>query len=45
MPIPKTAQLRRRLARTALFGLVQGAAYTAGSALVGAGIWWLQGLL
>ncbi len=45
MPAPKTTRLRRRLARTALFSLVKGAAYAAGSALVGAGVWWLQELL
>ncbi|WP_327353476.1 hypothetical protein [Streptomyces sp. NBC_01304] len=40
----ETTKLRRRLIHTALFALVTGAAYAAGSALVGAGVWWLQGL-
>ncbi|MCX5412350.1 hypothetical protein [Streptomyces sp. NBC_00059] len=44
MATPKATRLRSRLARTALFALVRGTAYVAGSALAGAGLWWLQQL-
>ncbi|MEU5260644.1 hypothetical protein [Amycolatopsis sp. NPDC021455] len=39
---PKRHKTFRRLARTAAFSLIRGAATAAGSALVAAAVWWLE---
>ncbi|MGZ9934290.1 hypothetical protein ACXNSR_30915 [Streptomyces sp. NC-S4] len=38
----KTAFLTRRLGRAALFSMVRGAAWAAGSGLAGALAWWVH---
>ncbi|MFF7234553.1 hypothetical protein [Streptomyces sioyaensis] len=38
----KTAPISRRLGHAALFSLVRGACWAAGSALVAGVVWWVQ---